>query len=203
LTSADHPTILLKTTPIVNVQNVQKKPQMTRIVSPRDLAPMTGTSILITRAPSGAGFRLEASQFLPQPRDRIFDFFSDAYQLEKLTPPWLKFSVLTKAPIQISEGTTIDYRLKLHGIPIRWQSLISDWEPPVRFVDRQTRGPYRRWNHEHIFQPVSGGTLCQDVVEYDVIGGRLVHSVFIRPDLFKIFAFRQEKLREMFAATND
>jgi ligand-binding SRPBCC domain-containing protein len=164
---------------------------------------MTSTSIQITRAPSGTGFRLEASQFLPEPRSRIFDFFSDAFQLERLTPSWLKFSVLTKAPIEISAGTTIDYRLKLHGIPLRWQSLISDWEPPTRFVDRQMRGPYRRWNHEHIFQSVSGGTLCLDVVEYDVFGGRLVHSLFVRPDLLKIFAFRQEKLRSAFATSND
>ena len=164
---------------------------------------MTPTSIQIKRAPSGAGFRLEASQFLPQPRDRIFDFFSDAFQLETLTPSWLKFSVLTKAPIPISAGTTIDYSLKLHGIPIRWQSLISEWEPPTRFVDHQVRGPYRRWNHEHLFQSVSGGTLCLDAVEYDVVGGRLVHSLFVRPDLLKIFAFRQEKLHNTFATSND
>ncbi len=164
---------------------------------------MIATSIQITRPSAGAGFRLEASQFLPQPRDRIFDFFSDAFQLETLTPSWLKFSVLTKAPIQISVGTTIDYKLKLHGIPIRWQSLISDWEPPSRFVDRQVHGPYRRWNHEHIFQPVAGGTLCLDVVEYEVIGGRLIHSLFVRPDLLKIFAFRQQKLNEAFATINE
>ena len=167
------------------------------------IEPMTATSIQVTRAPAGAGFRLEASQFLPQPRDRIFDFFSDAFQLETLTPSWLKFTVLTKPPIQISAGTMIDDRLKLHGIPIRWQSLIAEWEPPARFIDRQMRGPYRHWNHQHIFQPVPGGTLCLDVVDYDVIGGRLIHSLFVRPDLLKIFAFRQQKLNERFATISD
>ena len=161
---------------------------------------MRAPSIEITRSPAGPGFRLTASQFLPQPRDRIFEFFSDAFELENLTPPLLNFSVLTPAPIQIAAGTTIDYRLALHGIPIRWQSLISTWDPPARFVDQQTRGPYRRWHHEHIFEPVPGGTLCRDVVNYDVLGGRLVHSLFVRPDLFRIFTFRQEKLSELFAA---
>jgi ligand-binding SRPBCC domain-containing protein len=164
---------------------------------------MRAPSIEITRSPAGPGFRLTASQFLPQPRDRIFEFFSDAFELENLTPPLLNFSVLTPAPIQIAAGTTIDYRLALHGIPIRWQSLISTWDPPARFVDQQTHGPYRRWHHEHIFEPVPGGTLCRDVVNYDVLGGRLVHSLFVRPDLIRIFTFRQEKLHELFANTHD
>ena len=150
----------------------------------------------IETSPKG-GFRLEAAAL--RSRDRVFEFFSDAFQLEKLTPQWLEFSVLTPSPIKIEAGTLIDYRLKLRGIPIRWQSLISTWEPPLRFVDRQTRGPYRRWHHEHIFESVDGGTLCRDIVDYDVIGGRLVHALFVRPDLLKIFAFRHDKLSTMFA----
>ena len=129
--------------------------------------------------------------------------FQTRFELEKLTPPWLEFSVLTPAPITIEAGTIIDYRLKLHGIPIRWQSLISAWEPPLRFVDRQMRGPYRRWHHEHVFESVDGGTLCRDIVDYDVIGGRPVHALFVRPDLLKIFAFRHEKLRNMFPDSHD
>jgi ligand-binding SRPBCC domain-containing protein len=164
---------------------------------------MMNSDIQITRSPAGSGYRLEAEQFLPQPRDRIFQLFSDAFQLEKLTPQWLAFSVLTPAPIRIAAGTIIDYRLKLHGIPIRWQSLISSWEPPFRFVDRQTHGPYRRWNHEHVFEDAPGGTLCRDLVDYDVIGGRPVHALFVRPDLLKIFAFRHDKLGSMFPASQD
>jgi ligand-binding SRPBCC domain-containing protein len=143
-------------------------------------------------------FRLESAQFLPAPRERVFQFFSDAFQLEKLTPPWLEFSVLTPSLIAVAAGTVIDYRLKLHGIPIRWQSLISAWEPPMRFVDRQTRGPYRHGHHEHIFEPVEDGTLCRDVVDHEVFGGRVVDALFVRGDLLKIFAFRHERLREIF-----
>jgi ligand-binding SRPBCC domain-containing protein len=163
---------------------------------------VTGSDIKIGPAPSGAGFRLEAVQFLPQPRDQVFPLFADAFQLEKLSPEWLGFSVLTPAPIRIKAGTIIDYRLKLHGIPIRWQSLISWWEPPMRFIDRQMRGPYRRWHHEHVFEPCDGGTLCRDIVDYEVIGGRLIHTLFVRPDLLKIFKFRHERLRAMFPVSN-
>ena len=161
---------------------------------------METMNISIKKSPKG-GFRLEAAQFLPQPRDRVFQFFSDAFQLEKLTPGWLEFSVLTPSPIDIEAGTLVDYRLELHGIPIRWRSLISAWEPPRRFVDRQMRGPYRRWQHEHVFESVDGGTLCRDIVDYDVIGGRLVHALFVRPDLLQIFAFRHDKLSSIFGGS--
>jgi ligand-binding SRPBCC domain-containing protein len=157
-------------------------------------------SVLIQRAPDGRGFRLTASQFLRQPRDQVFAFFSDAFQLQILTPPWLHFSVLTPAPIRIEEGTLIDYRLRVRGVPMRWQSCIREWEPPLRFVDLQTRGPYRRWNHQHIFETADGGTFCRDVVDYAVYGGSIIHALFVRRDLLSIFAFRQSKLRDLFPA---
>ncbi len=154
--------------------------------------------IRIGRAPAGEGFRLESIQFLPQPRERIFEFFSDAFQLQTLTPPWLHFSVLTPAPIRIAAGTLIDYRLRLHGLLVRWQSRISVWEPPTRFVDEQTKGPYRRWHHEHVFEAVEGGTLCCDVVDYSVPGGRLIHSLLVRRDIQAIFEFRRSRLADIF-----
>ena len=157
-------------------------------------------TIRIGPAPTGHGFRLEAIQLLSQPRDVVFEFFSDAFQLETLTPPWLNFCVLTPAPIRIAAGTLIDYRLRLHGVPIRWQSRICVWEPPFRFVDEQTRGPYRRWHHEHTFEPVDGGTLCRDIVDYAVPGGRLIDAIFIRHDLRKIFLFRLRRLAELLAS---
>ena len=144
------------------------------------------------------GCWLQAIQFLPHPRDRVCDFFSDAFQLEVITPPWLHFRVLTPAPIRIEAGTLIDYRLRLHGIPIRWQSRISIWEPPCRFVDEQMRGPYRRWYHEHTFENADGGTLCRDHVHYAVPGGRLIDALVVRRDLSKIFSYRQKKLRRLF-----
>lgn len=150
--------------------------------------------------PTPSGFRLEASQILPHPRQRVFALFADAHQLQTLTPPWLSFRVLTPPPIEMATGTVIDYRLRVHGIPLRWRSRISRWEPPERFVDEQLRGPYRHWRHEHIFEVVDGGTLCGDVVDYDVYGGSLVNALLVRRDLAKIFAFRQQKLRELFPA---
>ena len=155
--------------------------------------------LTVGAAPDG-GFLLEASQFLRQSRERLFEFFADAFQLQTITPPWLHFSVLTPPPIGIVAGTLIDYRLRLHGFPIRWRSRISVWAPPLRFVDEQVRGPYRRWHHEHIFEETAGGTLCRDIVHYAVPGGRLINAVLVRRDLHKIFLFRQQKLAELFAS---
>jgi ligand-binding SRPBCC domain-containing protein len=161
------------------------------------------SSIRILTSPSGRGFRLRASQFLPFPRDQVFDFFSDASNLQSLTPTSLHFYVVTPPPIRIAAGTLIGYRLRVHGVPLRWQSRISVWEPPLRFVDEQTRGPYRRWHHEHLFEAAEGGTLCHETVDYAVYGGSLINALFVRRDLFKIFAFRQGKLRELFPETGD
>lgn len=155
-------------------------------------------SIWFGPSPSGRGYRLEASLFLPCPREKVFEFFSDAYQLQTLTPPWLHFVVLTPAPIDCREGTLIDYRLRIHGVPIRWQSRLSVWEPPLKFVDEQTRGPYRSWRHLHAFEEAPGGTLCRDLVDYRVYGGGLINRLFVEPDIRKIFAYRQARMRELF-----
>jgi ligand-binding SRPBCC domain-containing protein len=97
--------------------------------------------------------------WLPRARDEVFAFFADAGNLERLTPPLLSFSILTPRPIAMRPGTLIDYRLKVRGIPIRWRSEITVWEPPVRFVDEQRKGPYRLWHHTHEFAEQDGGTL--------------------------------------------
>ncbi len=160
-------------------------------------------AIRIGPAPTGGGVRLEATLFLPYDREHVFEFFADAFQLESLTPPWLHFSVITPAPIHIATGTLIDYRLRLCGVPVRWQSRISLWEPPMRFIDEQTRGPYRRWRHEHLFQAVDGGTVCRDIVDYQAPGGRLIDALFVRRSLLKIFQYRQSQLRKVFAPPKD
>ena len=145
----------------------------------------------------GGSYRLASVFALLQPIDLVFSFFSDAHNLEKLTPPWLKFRVLTPAPIPIERGTTIDYRLRIHGIPIRWTSQIDVWEPPHRFADRQLRGPYRRWDHEHTFDEADGGTLVGDRVEFEVPGGRLLGQL-ASADVRRIFAYRRKRLSELF-----
>jgi ligand-binding SRPBCC domain-containing protein len=168
----------------------------------KQVPPEVQSSVRIVRLPNRRSFQLEASQFLPYPRDQVFEFFSDASNLQSLTPEWLHFSVITPSPVHIVAGTLIDYRLRVRGVPLRWQSRISVWEPPIRFVDEQIRGPYRRWHHEHLFEAVEGGTLCRDMVDYAVYGGSLINLLFVRPDLFKIFAFRQSKLDELFPETS-
>jgi ligand-binding SRPBCC domain-containing protein len=144
-------------------------------------------------------FTLEAELWLPRRRQEVFPFFADAFKLETITPPWLKFEVLTPRPIEMRAGLRIDYRLRLRGLPLRWQSEITAWEPPARFVDQQCRGPYRAWIHEHTFEERDGGTLARDLVRYDVIGGRLVNALFVRRDVEMIFRYRQKKLQEVFA----
>ena len=142
---------------------------------------------------------LERAVFLPRAREEIFPFFANARNLEILTPPFLRFEVVTEGEIQMAEGTRIDYKLRVHGIPIRWQSEITTWEPPHRFVDEQRRGPYRLWRHLHAFEEVDGGTRAIDRVEYAVPGGPLVHRLFVRGDVERIFEYRSRKLREIFS----
>lgn len=138
--------------------------------------------------------------WLPQPVDKVFPFFADAHNLEAITPPFLHFRVLTPAPIKMTPGTRIDYRLRLHGVPLGWQSEITRWDPPRGFVDEQRRGPYKAWVHTHRFTAKDGGTLVEDEVRYDVVGGRWIEALFVRRDVARIFAYRAERLRERFGA---
>ena len=145
-------------------------------------------------------FELHRATTVPVSRDEVFDFFSRAENLEELTPPWLSFNIATPTPIKMEVGTLIDYRLKIRGIPMRWRSEISVWEPPYRFVDQQLRGPYRMWHHEHRFAAVEGGTRVEDHVRYAVLGGALVAKLFVAPDVERIFDYRQARLVELFPA---
>ena len=142
-------------------------------------------------------FRLHAQQLVPRPLDEVFAFFADARNLETITPPWLRFKILTPGVIEMAVGTRIDYRLRLRGLPVRWQSEITAWDPPHRFVDEQRRGPYRQWIHEHRLSEVDGGTLCEDHVRYSVVGGRLVNRLFVVRDLERIFAYRRDTVERV------
>jgi ligand-binding SRPBCC domain-containing protein len=143
-------------------------------------------------------YQLQTELWLPQPPDRVFKFFADPRNLERITPPWLSFEILTPPDIEIEKGTLLDYRLRLRGIPLCWQSEIAVWEPPHRFVDRQTKGPYSLWVHEHTFTENDTGTTVGDRVEYAVPGGRLIHKFLVAPDLEKIFQYRRKILEEIF-----
>jgi len=136
-----------------------------------------------------------------RPRDKVFPFFADAKNLQAITPEFLDFRVVTPGEIRMEPGTLIDYRLKVHGIPLRWRTLITVWDPPHRFVDVQLKGPYRLWHHEHTFEPVGEGrTRCRDIVHYAHWGGPIVEKLLVRPDIERIFQHRTNKLGEMFGA---
>jgi ligand-binding SRPBCC domain-containing protein len=143
-------------------------------------------------------YALDTHIWLPQKIERVFAFFADPRNLEVLTPPWLHFALLTPDPIEMRAGTRLDYRLRVRGIPVRWQSEIALWEPPDRFIDRQTKGPYRYWQHTHSFRRHDGGTLVEDHVRYANPGGAIVKRLIVAPDLQRIFSFRHEALRKLF-----
>jgi hypothetical protein len=144
--------------------------------------------------------RLNREQHLGRPLDEVFAFFAEARNLERITPSWLRFEVRSAEPIEMEAGALIDYRLRVHGVPLGWTSQIEVWEPGRQFVDRQLRGPYRLWHHRHRFEAVQGGTRITDEVHYAVpfgIVGELVHPLFVRRDLERVFDHRQVAVREL------
>lgn len=155
--------------------------------------------ISITDHPEQTGsFLLRSECELNRPIDQVFEFFSDPFQLENITPPWMKFRVVTPAPINIEAGTLIDYRLQMYGIPFRWRSEITKWQPGVVFVDEQVKGPYRYWRHEHTFESNGEMTIVRDKVAYAVPGGKLAHRLFVQGNIEKIFEFRTSMLQQLF-----
>ena len=134
------------------------------------------------------------------PRQDVFEFFADAGNLERITPPELNFHIITPQPIDIKQGTLIDYKLKMRGIPIKWRTEISVWEPPFRFVDQQLRGPYNQWIHTHTFTELSPTqTLMEDEVRYRLPLeplGDIAHF-FVKKELAYIFDYRQKVVAEM------
>ncbi len=157
------------------------------------------TNVTFSRLGSG-NFQLRTEQVLPQPIEPVFNFFADAANLESITPPWLNFRITSEQPIEIKKGAIIDYRLRLRVIPIRWRTLISEWQPNERFVDEALKSPYKLWRHLHEFEPCDGGTLAKDTVEYQVPFGRIVERLFVRNELRKIFDYRYQQLEKIFAA---
>jgi len=143
----------------------------------------------------------ETEQILGAPLGRVFEFFSDAGNLEAITPAFLRFRIVTPRPIEMREGARILYRLSLHGFPMEWLTRIDEWRPGRSFVDRQLRGPYALWVHRHTFEPDPRGTLVRDRVEYalplDPLS-RPAHALFVRPQVERIFAHRREVLERIF-----
>lgn len=147
--------------------------------------------------------RLQREQRLEHPADEVFQFFSRASNLEPITPSWLRFEMLTPEPILMHVGTQIEYRLRVHRVPLRWVSRIEAWEPGRSFVDRQLRGPYALWHHRHTFEAIGNATIVRDDVDYALpLGavGEVAHPLFVRRDVERIFEYRRQAVDRLLAA---
>jgi len=145
---------------------------------------------------------LERRQRIAGDSAAIFLFFADAQNLEKITPPWLRFKVRSRRP-EMAAGAEIRYSLRLHGLPIRWVSRIDVWEPPHRFMDVHVHGPYRLWQHTHSLEPGGDHVLMVDAVRYALPFGRLgelIHRTLVRRDLERIFDYRREAIERTFSS---
>ena len=150
---------------------------------------------------------LERQKIVPRARAETFAFFCDAFNLERITPPFLKFRIAMPKPIHMQEGTLIDYELNLYGLPFRWRTLIERWQPDEKFVDTQLNGPYTLWHHMHTFEQIGPDqTLMCDRVLYRIpfgIFGRLAHWLFIGRSLKVIFDYRAQATAEMLGARQE
>ena len=144
--------------------------------------------------------RIERFQLVPLSCGEAFAFFADAYNLEALTPPWLGLRILTPRPIPMRKGTTIDYVLTTHGVPVRWRTEIVEWEPGRRFVDTQLKGPFRVWEHTHDFVEGPDGTLIRDTVLFRMpygLLGAIAHRILVARDLERVFDYRRDAVERL------
>lgn len=146
-------------------------------------------------------YQLRRQVIIPAPVGEVFSFISAAENLNLITPPWLYFKILTPLPIIMEKNALIDYSIKFLGLRMTWKTEITVWQPPDRFVDRQINGPYRVLEHTHLFEEKMGSTQMEDIIRYAVPGfvlSPLIHFLFVRPRLEKIFSFREKSILEYF-----
>jgi ligand-binding SRPBCC domain-containing protein len=145
-------------------------------------------------------YTLRKELWVPYPLEAAFDFFSKPENLERITPPWLNFRIVTPSPIEMKPGAKIQYKLRVRGIPIRWLTVIERWDPPHEFVDVQAKGPYKLWHHTHRFYESRGGTMIEDCVRYQLpfgVLGRLVHWLQVKRDVEVIFQYRAQNVERL------
>ncbi len=135
------------------------------------------------------------------PLEKVFGFFKKPENLDSVTPQNLGFKILTPCPISMEKGTVIDYTIHLYGLPMTWQTVITDYNPPYSFTDSQVKGPYQTWIHTHQFAAQEGGTLMTDEVQYSVpFGpfGEIAHILFVKKQIKRIFDYRKKVIEEVF-----
>ena len=150
-------------------------------------------------------YELTWEQFIDQPIDKVFNYFSHPENLEEITPPRLNFTILTPRPIPMEKGSLIDYTIRILGFPVHWRTLITSYNPPHGFVDEQIKGPYVIWHHRHSFKDINGGTMIQDTIRYAIplgIIGRFLNFIWIQKDLKDIFAYRKIIISNKFEKHN-
>ena len=147
-------------------------------------------------------YKIETSQYIKRSLTKVFDYFSRPENLAEITPSDLNFRILTPQPLEMKQGTIIDYTITLFKIPVHWRTLITTYEPPFKFVDEQIKGPYSLWHHTHFFKEVPGGVEIHDTVCYSIpfgFFGRLLHAIWIKKDLEYIFEYRKNVINEIFS----
>ena len=148
-------------------------------------------------------YNIKFEQFIDLPINDVFSFFSQPNNLSLITPPRLKFDILTPLPIKMKEGQLIDYSLTImYFFKLHWRTLITDYERPYKFIDQQIKGPYSLWHHTHIFEEKDGGTVIYDNVTYAIpfgVIGRLIHALYIKYDVQSIFKYRHKILNQIFS----
>jgi ligand-binding SRPBCC domain-containing protein len=146
-------------------------------------------------------YRLHRRQVIEAGMEQVFDFFKDPQNLESITPPWLGFRVLETSDAEVQAGSRLAYRMRIYGVPFRWEARIPEYVPGVSFADEMVRGPYRRWYHRHLFRRVRAGVEMEDFIEYELpLGplGTLAHHLFVRRQVNAIFDYRAHRITERF-----
>jgi len=145
---------------------------------------------------------LNKQTLINKPLEEVFSFFSKPGNLNLITPPELGFEILTELPFEMKKGAVIDYVIKLKGIPLKWKTEITKWEPPFLFEDTQLKGPYKIWIHEHSFKETKSGTIMTDIVKYRSPGWIfefILHNLFVKKNVSSIFNYREKVLNEIFS----